>query len=257
MQQDTVKQNYSDKGSIIMEMIYAEHYLSPGGADTTKTLLELGDVADGLHVLDIGSGLGGAAFYLAAGKGCSVRGIDLMDSNVAEANRRATLNGLADKVRFVAADATDLPFDDETFSLVWGQDAWCHVEDKRSLLAEAHRVLEPGGSILFSDWLLRDQHSADADEIRRVTASPGIADAEMYLGLLDEFGFVLEAYLDTSDRVAASYVAVLERLRGFEQDLCTRFGQKVFEIVLSKQQMVADAFFSGLLGTGAFAARKA
>lgn len=240
-----------------MEMIYAENYLSPGGPDTTKTLIELGDVADGLHALDIGSGLGGAAFYLAASKGCSVQGIDLMDANVAEANRRAALNGLSDKVEFVTADATDLPYKDETFSLVWGQDAWCHVEDKRALVAEARRVLAPGGLILFSDWLLRDWHSADADEVRRVTASPGIADAEMYLRLLDEFGFVLEAHSDTTDRVAAGYVEVLERLRGFERDLCTRFGRKVFEIVLSKQQMVADAFFGGLLGTGAFAARKA
>lgn len=257
MQQDTVTTNYNDKGTIIMEMIYAENYLSPGGADTTKTLIELGEVADDLSVLDIGSGLGGAAFYLAGNKGCVVQGIDLMDSNVAEANRRAALNGLTDKVGFVTGDATDLPFEDESFSLVWGQDAWCHVEDKRSLIAEACRVLAPGGLILFSDWLLRDWQSTDADEVRRVTASPGIADAEMYLGLLDEFGFVLEAHLDTSDRVAGSYVEVLERLRGFERDLCTRFGQKVFDIVRSKQQMVADAFSSGVLGTGAFAARKA
>lgn len=239
-----------------MEMIYADDFLSPGGAGTTESLVELGKIDDGLSVLDIGSGLGGSAFYLAEHKDCMVQGIDLMELNVAEANRRAVSKGLSARVRFVTGEATLLPFEDRCFEVVWGQDAWCHVEDKRGLISEAYRVLVAGGLVVFSDWLLRDLQSSTTDEIRQVTASPNIGDVQMYRGLLDERGFALEEYADTSAEFAAGYRDVLKRLYAIEAEVCTRFGQKVFDIVLAKQQFVLDAFTTGVLGAGSFVARK-
>ena len=254
MERDSVKTNYNDKGTIIMEMIYADDYLSPGGASATESLADFGEIKDSLIVLDIGSGLGGAAFYLAEQKGCSVQGIDLMESNVVEANQRADVKGLSERVHFVHGDAISLPFESRRFDLVWGQDAWCHVEDKKKLILEASRVLVPQGRIVFSDWLLRDTKSSLCDEVRRVTASPDIGDAQMYRNLLEEQGLELQKYADTSVEFVARYRDVLQRLHALEPEIRSRFGQKVFEIVLSKQQFVLDAFEGGVMGAGFFVA---
>ena len=239
-----------------MEMIYADDFLSPGGAGTTASLIELSGIDDGSTVLDIGSGLGGSAFYLAAHKCCRVQGIDLMEMNVAEANRRAVSKGLSEGVRFITGDATSLPFADRSFEVVWGQDAWCHVDDKPGLISEAYRVLTSDGLMVFSDWLLQDPQSPAAGDVRQVTASANMGDVQMYQRLLDGYGFVLQDYADTSAELAAEYREVLRRLHGIEAEVCDRFGQKVYDIVLSKQRSVRDAFAAGVLGAGSFVARK-
>lgn len=256
LERDSVSTNYNDKGTIIMEMIYSNDYLSPGGARATESLAEFGEIQNGLSVLDVGSGLGGAAFYLAEEKDCLVQGVDLMEPNVVEANRRAEIKGLSARVRFVLGDATSLPFESGSFDLVWGQDAWCHVEDKKKLISEASRVLVPGGMIIFSDWLLRDTQSNLCDEVRRITASPTIGDVETYRGLLIEQDFELEKYADNSVEFISRYQDVLQRLHSIESELRSRFGHKVYEIVLAKQQFVLDAFEAGVMGAGSFVARR-
>jgi len=130
----------------------SETEASPGGAGTAESLIELAGIDDRMSVLDIGSGLGGSAFYLAEQKNRIVQGIDLVELNVAEANRR------------------------------------------------------------------------------RVS--------------------------DTSAEVSAGYRDVLKRLYGIKSEVCARFGQKVYDIVLFKQEFVLDAFTTGVLGAGSFVARK-
>ena len=163
---------------------------------------------------------------------------------------------LAHRVGFVVGDATALPFEEQQFDVVWGQDAWCHVDDKKKLVSEAHRVLECDGAIVFSDWLLNDANSDLADELRQVTASANLGDVQGYLERLAAQGFELDVYVDTSSDVAARYRDVLVRLSAAEVEVVARFGQRIFDIVLEKQQFVLDAFTSSLLGSGSFVARK-
>ena len=85
---------------------------------------------DGCKVLDVGCGLGGPAFHLAETRGAIVTGVDLVDLNIESATERASTRGLRDRVQFRVANALDLPFADEAFDVVFGQDAWCHVPDK-------------------------------------------------------------------------------------------------------------------------------
>ena len=85
--------------------------------------------------------------------GCRVTGIDL--SGVRINNAIASLQGQAPDVRtrlaFEKASATDLPFDDASFSHVWGQATIYHVHDKAKALDEVYRVLSPGGVLVFDD----------------------------------------------------------------------------------------------------------
>jgi len=254
--EDSVATNYNSVGASIMELIYGNHYLSPGGESATATLATFGRIERGAKVLDVGSGLGGAAFYLARQLDCVVQGIDIVAETVEGALQRASDSGLADQVRFVCGDATTLPFTDRTYSVIWGQDAWCHIDDKDKLAQEFARVLTADGKLVFSDWLLGEPAGEMNESIRRVTASPFMADVHSYEQILQRHGFEVTDYADNSVAFTQQYLGIIERLRDSAETLRERFSDRVFDKVLSKQEAVLGAFESGALKFGLFVAQR-
>jgi ubiquinone/menaquinone biosynthesis C-methylase UbiE len=103
------------------------------------------------HVLDIGSGLGGPARYLAHVHGCRVTGIDLTAEFVATAADLTRRTHLSDRVAFQQASALDLPFPDASFDLAWSQNVAMNIADRARYYAEMRRVLKPGGRLAIQD----------------------------------------------------------------------------------------------------------
>lgn len=134
-----------------------DHY---GGTSATDRLIAEAAVQSGDVVLDVCSGMGGPARYLAWKTGCDVTGLDLTASRVEGATELTRVAGLSDSVRFVKANALDMPFDDASFTLAIAQEAFAHVPDKPRLVAECARVLQPGGRLVFSDILHRGNLTA-------------------------------------------------------------------------------------------------
>ncbi len=108
-------------------------------------------------VLDLCSGLGGPARFLAWRFGCRVTGVDLTASRCRTAERLTELVGLGHTVRFVHADATALPFEAESFTACIGQESFVHIADKDALFGECRRVLIPGGRLVFTDWIATER----------------------------------------------------------------------------------------------------
>ena len=112
-------------------------------------------VRDDSHVLEVGSGSGGPSVYLAASRGCRVTGIDINEHGVHNAEQLAAAKGIADRVTFRVADASKpLPFPANAFDAVLSNDAMCHISNRLEVLAEWHRVLRPGGRMLFTDAMI-------------------------------------------------------------------------------------------------------
>lgn len=86
---------------------------------------------------------------MAAEFGCRVTGVDLTEAYVHIARSFTERVGLADRVSFRVADATDLPFEDDGFDVAWMQHTSMNVEDKGRLFDELRRVLRPGGRLAF------------------------------------------------------------------------------------------------------------
>jgi ubiquinone/menaquinone biosynthesis C-methylase UbiE len=103
------------------------------------------------HVIDIGSGIGGPARYLAATYGCRVSGVDLTAEFVATAMDLTRRVGLADRVDFRQGSALDLPFEDGHFDLAWTQNVAMNIADRPGFYAEIHRVLKPGARLAIQD----------------------------------------------------------------------------------------------------------
>lgn len=144
---------YTDRVIEGMQALYGEGFLSPGGPDEMAALLDGVDLA-GRRVLDMGCGLGGASFMLAADFGAGrVTGVDVAPDLVERARAAAEARGLSDRIVFRAVEPGPLPFADAVFDAVFVKDVVCHIEDKRAVFAEAARVLERGGRLLCADFV--------------------------------------------------------------------------------------------------------
>ncbi len=125
------------------------------GAAVSKELAELIQISN-KSVLDIGCGLGGPCRMLAELYDCKVTGIDLSNEYIRTATQLSTLVGLESKTSFVQGDATSLPFEDDSFDVVWTQHVQMNIPDKLKFYTEVKRVLEPGGFFLYYDIFKKD-----------------------------------------------------------------------------------------------------
>lgn len=103
------------------------------------------------RILDVGSGLGGPARYVANRFRCHVTGIDLSPEFTEIAQHLTRLLRLEDRTSFQMADALDMPFADESFDGAYSMNVSMNIADKASLYREMRRVLKPGGWLVLSE----------------------------------------------------------------------------------------------------------
>lgn len=109
----------------------------------------LGDVK-GRRILDLGCGTGWFSIILAK-RGAYVHGIDISAKGIDVAERRAEINGVADRVSFSVMSIYDLSFEKEYFDEVIGLSVLHHVNEKKILCNELKRILKPGGRCVFNE----------------------------------------------------------------------------------------------------------
>lgn len=119
------------------------------GDVATKELIALSNFTADMHIIDVGCGVGGSTRRLSDESGCRVTGIDLSDEYIDVAERLTRLLNLQDRVKFHAASALELPFDDNSFDGAWSIQMNMNVEDKLGWLQEMYRVLKPGGRAIL------------------------------------------------------------------------------------------------------------
>ncbi len=124
-----------------------------GGRGATVELLDQLNLRPALRVLDVGSGLGGTARYLAGRHGVEVTGIDLTAEYVEVATSLTRRAGLADLVQFRQGSATTLPFPDGSFDRVCMLQVGMNIVDKAALFTEIRRVLVAGGGLGVYDLM--------------------------------------------------------------------------------------------------------
>ena len=183
------------------------------GAEVSKELASQIGI-QGKKVLDVGCGIGGPARMLAADFDCHVTGIDLSEEFVRTATELSELLGLGDKTKFQRADALRLPFDDESYDVVWTQHVQMNVEDKKGFYREISRVLKPSGTFLYYDIFSKDGRDvaypvpwADGASVSFLQSVDNLAEILEHLGL---------EKMQTQDQTAAGvdfFESVFARIR--------------------------------------------
>lgn len=121
------------------------------GLEATREIADRLDVAATDRVLDIGSGIGGPARYVARRFGCRVFGVDLTAEFCSVAQALSRRLGLDGQVTFTCGTALALPFANACFDAAYSMNVSMNIENKGGFYAEIYRVLAPGGLLLLSE----------------------------------------------------------------------------------------------------------
>jgi MPBQ/MSBQ methyltransferase len=182
------------------------------GRESTTELIALLELREGVEVLDVGCGIGGSARHLALDHGCRVTGIDLTDAYCELAGELSARLGLGAQTTFRQASALDLPFEDDSFDVVWTEHAQMNIADKRRFYAEAVRVLRPGGVLAFHDVfaghgseLSYPMPWATTDESSFLTSVPSLRE------ILAELPVEVESWVDCTRASTVWFGNVRER----------------------------------------------
>jgi sarcosine/dimethylglycine N-methyltransferase len=182
------------------EELGALDHFHTGGLHASRELLDLAQVRAEDRVLDIGAGLAGSARLLASAVGCRVDCIEMSPDYCAGAILLNRLTGLEDRIKVHQGSALDLPFDDDSFDVVWMQNVGMNIADKPTLYGEISRVLKPGGRYAFQEMAAGDASTSYFPLPWATDPSDNfLIPAEEMLALLGRCGFIAELFEDTSD----------------------------------------------------------
>src|SRR5574343_979455 len=184
------------------------------GRAATLELAEATGLQSPMRVLDIASGLGGTARYLANEFGCRVTGIDLTEEYCQVASILTAKVGLDGLVDYRQGDATNLPFEDHEFDVVWTEHVAMNIPDKRRFYSEMYRVLKPGGTLAIYDVLA----GASGPVLfpvpwARTPDTRFLLSPEELRELLRDSGFTVSDWKDTTAEAREWFVNLAEKIR--------------------------------------------
>ncbi len=171
-----------------------------GGRAATKSLLQLAGIPPGSRVLDVGSGIGGTARYLAETGSHTVTGVELTPEYVEVARALNELVDLDGSVRLQLADVCNLPFRSASFQAAVMFHVGMNVDDKERAFSEVARVLVDGG--VFAIYDIMGPKDAVIDFPVPWAASQSgsfLATAGEYVEALEKSGFEVGHVVDRSD----------------------------------------------------------
>ncbi len=274
-----IKQFYDDS-SKLWEDIWGEHmhhgYYGKAGKyqldrrqaqiDLIEELLIWAEVEKVNNIIDVGCGIGGSTLYLAEKYNATAKGITLSPVQAARATQRAESARLSEQVEFQVANALDIPFEDNSFDLVWSLESGEHMPDKKQFLQECYRVLKPKGKLILATWCHRPTNSLagelTADEIRhlkeiyRVYCLPYVISLPEYENIVTEIGFKNISSDDWSIAVAPFWNIVIESAFNAKAIIgLVRSGWKTIEAAASLNLM-SNGYRRGLVRFGLISATK-
>jgi len=175
------------------------------GLSATAGLAVLAGIGAADRVLDIGSGLGGPARYLAAARGCRVVGLDLSEPFTEAARYLSERTGQAEQVTFQTGSALDLPFRDGAFDVVLLQHVAMNIADRARLYAEIHRVLATRGRFATFDIVLLGGEPVYPLPWARTAEASCLLSAAATRAAVEAAGFTTTIWRDDTDPAKASF----------------------------------------------------
>ena len=232
--------------------------IAEASARTVRHMASKLDLKPGTGVIDIGAGYGGAARYLASETGAHVTCLNLSEKEN-ERNRRLTAEqGLEDKIEIVHGLFEDIPFPDNSFDVVWSQEAILHSGDRTRVLKEVSRVLKPGGDFIFTDPMLADDID-DASAFHSIYDRIHLPDMDsigFYRATLEDLGFETVEIEDLTHQLRNHYSRVREELKARRHALEDQISADYAERMLNGLKHWVEGADAGQLAWGVLHFRK-
>ncbi len=209
------------------------------------------------EILDVGGGFGGTARHLAKTCGCRVTVLNLSETENQRNRQMNREEGLDHLIEVVDGNFEKIPFEADSFDVVWSQDAILHSGHRRQVMKEMARVVRPGGEIIFTDPMQTDdcpegvlQPILDRIHLDSL-ASPGF-----YRKTARELGLEEVGFDDFSPHLTQHYTRVLEETRNNEPELLKKVSQEYIERMKAGLQHWIEGGQKGYLCWGVFHFKK-
>lgn len=251
-----VQNVYNGPEGDLWELVMGEQ-LHVGGFASSMALAEKAGIGAGMIGIDLCCCSGAGMRFLVRFKNVKqMTGIDFTEKVIQRGSERNREKGLNDRIQFKLADVMDTGLPAGKADFVWGEDAWCYVEDKSRLIAEAARLVRPGGVIAFTDWIETSKGMSDAEAERflRFIKFPNMENLTGYTRLLEEYGCQVSCAEDTGQFAGHVdlYLNMLNKqltydalkIIGFDMGLMRAMGEEmVFMQELAHARKIAQGMF--------------
>jgi SAM-dependent methyltransferase len=206
---------YSGPEGRLWELLMGEQ-IHLGGFQSSMSLAQRAGVGAGQQGVDLCCCTGaGMRFLLRFAGVAHMTGVDATRAMVELGRRRAADEGFADRVSLVEANVCSTGLPAGQFDFAWGEDAWCYVEDKGALVGEAARLVKPGGTIAFTDWMLGPVAMSAEEAVRYLMFMkfPNVLTLDEYGSLLRACGCEVRVAEDTGrfPRYVPLYLDMIEK----------------------------------------------
>jgi len=257
---DEVRQVYSSAEGDLWELLMG-HQIHVGGLRSSIDLAERAGIGAGMRGVDLCCCNGaGMRFLVRLRNVASMTGVDATPAVVERGRARCRAEGLDDRITLLLADACETGLPGGRADFVWGEDAWCYVEDKARLVAEAARLVRPGGVVAFTDWVEGPGglSPAEAERLLRFMKFPNVQSISDYRGLLAANGCEVLVAKDTGR--FAPYVDLYLNMLGMQLTYdalkIIGFDQHLMSAMAGEMAFMQQLAHAGKIAQGLFVARK-
>lgn len=255
-----VNKVYDGPEGLLWELIMGEQ-IHVAGFKSSMDLAKKAGIQRGWKGIDLCSALGAGCRFLVKNFGVTMCGLDGTVTMHNKAQERAREEGLVDKIECRLGDVTQIPWPDNNFDFVWGEDAWCYVVDKEKLVREGARVLKPGGIMAFTDWIEGPKSLSD-EEARRINTFmkfPYMESLEGYKNLFQKTGLTLMSAEDLTAEFASYvdfYIKMLTDQLTFDALKIIGDDMEMFQAMGGEMAFMGQKAHEGKMGRGRFIAKK-
>lgn len=257
---EDVQAVYSGPEGDLWELVMGEQ-IHIGGLQSSMALAEKAGIKPGAAGIDLCCCSGAGMRFLVRFRNVArMQGVDATPTVVERGRRRCQAEGTAERISFTLGDACNTGLPGTSADFVWGEDAWCYVADKKRLVAEAARLVKPGGTVAFTDWVLGATRMTDTESDRylRFMKFPNVLSLDEYAKLLTDEGCEVLAAEDTG-RFAPYvdlYLNMLNMQLTYDALRIIGFDMSLMESLGGEMKFMQELAHAGKIAQGQFVARK-
>lgn len=192
----------------------------PGsGVDTTKAYSICKGLPPKPRILDIGCGSGVASVELAQFSGGHVTAADVHQPFLDEVDAKAKALNITEQISTVKADMAQLPFEPESFDLIWSEGA-AYIMGFGTALENWKHFLKPGGCMVVSEAVMHKENSPREVTEFWAEGYPAVQDVQANLELIQKQGYEVLGHFPLPEQCWRLFYKDLEKhLEGMDKQL--------------------------------------